>query len=132
MPFHSILVVDDDPDTRRVMRQVLEAHGYAVSSTASGREAIRLLNRETVDLVITDMLMSDGDGFELIAALHKYFSNLPVIAISGGGTVDADNCLSIAQGFQADAVLKKPITRDELLKAIKSLETSASVKAQGR
>src|ERR1700691_169306 len=113
MSINSILVVDDDPETLKAMRQVLEPLGYAISIATDGHKAIQLLNQEAVDLVITDLLMPQGDGFELIAALRKNFPNTDIVAISGGGHVGADTYLMIARGFGVDVVLQKPVTRDK-------------------
>jgi CheY-like chemotaxis protein len=123
MTIHSILIVEDDLDTLHAMRKILEPLGYAVSVAGGGRDALRLLNQETVDLVITDILMPDMDGFELIAALHQSFPATRVVAMSGGKNLSPDTYLLIARGFGVDGVLQKPITRDELVMAIKGSET---------
>ena len=122
MIVHSILVVDDDAGTLKVMRQVLEPLGYVVTVAGSGRQALRLLRQERVDLVVTDLLMPDGDGFELIASLSKDFADLHILAISGGGQVGADTYLTIARGLGVDVVLQKPIVREDLMMAIKAVE----------
>jgi CheY-like chemotaxis protein len=134
MIVRSILVVDDDEDTLEAMRRILKPFGYAVSFSFGGQDAIQLLSRETVDLVITDLLMPDGDGLELVDALRKNFANIRVVAMSGGGRVgggrvSADDCLSMAQRFGANGILLKPFTRDELLTAIETIGTSALASA---
>jgi two-component system, cell cycle response regulator CpdR len=123
MTIRSILVVDDDPDTLKAMRQVLEPKGYAVTVAIGGQEALRSLGRKPVDLVITDIVMPDGDGFELVAALRKNFPDTRVVAVSGGGNLSPDTYLVIARGFGVDAVLQKPVMHDELITAIKGVET---------
>jgi CheY-like chemotaxis protein len=125
MAIHSIIVVDDDLDTLNAMQQVLEPVGYAVMAATSGREALGLLNRKPADLLITDILMPDMDGFELIAAMRRTFPRMRIIAISGGrdlNPVSRETYLVIARGFGVDAVLQKPINRDELVTAIKGIE----------
>ena len=107
------------------MRELLVPSGYTVSTADNGREAIRLLKIEAPDLVITDIVMPDGDGVDVIMALRKKIPSIPVIAISGGGFVDADTYLLIARGYGVQAILKKPITRDELVMAIKTVEASS-------
>jgi CheY-like chemotaxis protein len=119
---HSILVVDDDPSTLQAMKRVLEPMGYQVTVATAGHDAIRLLTREPADLVITDMLMPHGDGFELIIALHRNFPTLPVVAMSGGGHLGPEAYLGMARSFRVNGILKKPVTRDELLLAIKAVE----------
>jgi CheY-like chemotaxis protein len=125
MTIASILIVDDDRTTLSKMQQALEPLGYAVSVATGGREALRTLNHDSVDLVITDILMLDMDGFELIAALRKDFPALPIVAISGGGSLGPDTYLTIAKAFGADGVLQKPVSRDELTVAIGAIEIGA-------
>ena len=129
MTVQSILVVDDDTGSLKVMRQVLEPLGYAVSVASSGKQALRSLRQERVDLVITDLLMPDGDGFELIASLRKDFAGLHILAISGGGQVGADTYLTIARGLGVDMVLQKPIAREDLMMAITAVETHSTGRA---
>lgn len=122
MTIRSILVVDDNLDTLKVMRQILESQGYAVAVAHDGKKAFRLLTRDYADLVITDMVMPHGDGFELITALHRDFPEVPVIAMSGGGQLAADTYLLMARGFRVNGVLRKPVRRDELMLAIQAVE----------
>jgi len=126
---YSILAVDDDPLTTSAMKRVLEPLGYAVAIAPNGRAAVQVLNREVIDLVITDILMPDGDGFELIEALRKNFPYTRIIAISAGAGsaagLTADTFLLIARGMRVDGILRKPITRDELVLAIQAIENRA-------
>lgn len=129
MIVRSILVVDDDQYTLEAMRRVLKPSGYAVSFAFGGRDAIAFLGREAVDLVITDLLMPDGDGLDLISSLRKNFANVRVVAMSAGGRINADDYLLIARGYGVEGVLKKPFTRGELLAVIRSVEDRPSVPA---
>jgi CheY-like chemotaxis protein len=122
MTIESILVVDDDRTTLSAMQQALEPLGYAVSLATGGREALRSLHHDSVDLVITDILMLDMDGFELIAAVRRDFPAIPIVAISGGGSLGPDTYLTIAKAFGADGVLQKPISRAELAIAISAIQ----------
>jgi DNA-binding response OmpR family regulator len=123
MIVHRILVVDDDQCTLEATRRVLTPSGYVVSVAVGGRDAVNSLERGAVDLVITDLLMPDGDGLDLISNVRKNFANTRIVAMSGGGRLDADDYLLMARGFGVDAVLKKPFTSDELLTAIKTIES---------
>jgi CheY-like chemotaxis protein len=118
----SILVVDDDRTTLSAVQQALEPLGYAVSVATGGREALRSLNHGAVDLVITDILMLDMDGFELIAAVRKDFPAIPIVAISAGGSLGPETYLTIAKAFGADGVLQKPVSRAELAITISAIE----------
>jgi len=129
MIVRSILVVDDDQYTLEAMRRILKPPGYAVSFSFGGLDAINFLNHETVDLVITDILMPDGDGLALVNTLRKNFPNIRVVAMSGGGKVSASDYLLMARGFGASLVLRKPFSRDDLLTAIKTIETHSPASA---
>ena len=76
-----ILVVDDEPDIRRLLEGVLCRDGYRVETACDGREALGVLRRVPVDVVISDVSMPDFDGFQLCAALHldSRFQRIPVI-----------------------------------------------------
>ena len=123
---HSILVVDDDPNILKLTQLCLKRLGYAVAVAPSGKEAIGFLRREAVDLVITDIVMPDMDGFELLGALGQKFPKLPVIAMSGGGQLSAGTYLKMAPGFHAAGTLYKPFNSDDLSKAIKAVEAGSA------
>ena len=86
---------------------------------SSGEEVSELLRRQPVDLVITDVLMPDGDGLDVIQSLRQTHSAARVLAISGGGRhLQATDCLKFAKGLGADEVLLKPFNREQLLAAV--------------
>jgi len=122
---HSILVVDDDLDILNLIQLCLKRLGYSVAVASSGKEAIGFLRRETVDLVITDIVMPDMDGFELLGALSKKSPKLPVIAMSGGGQLSAGTYLKMAPGFHVAGTLYKPFNTESLSKVIKAVEASS-------
>ena len=85
--FH-ILVVDDDRNTRRYMRAVLEAADYTVSEAADGVEALKMMEKEYVDLVVLDILMPEMDGYEFTETLRKRFEGWPefeIVSVRGLG-----------------------------------------------
>jgi len=123
---HSILVVDDDPNMLKLTQLSLKRLGYTVAVAPSGKEAIGFLRREAVDLVITDIVMPDMDGFELLAALGTKFPKLPVIAMSGGGQLSAGTYLKMAPGFRAAGTLYKPFSAEDLSRAIKAVEAGST------
>jgi CheY-like chemotaxis protein len=122
MAIHSILVVDDDPATCKMIGRLLEPAGYSVASAGGAREAMQALDQQEFDLVLTDLIMPEGDGFELISAMQRDQSGTRVIAMSGGGRVGADTYLTMARGFHVDGLLRKPFTRDQLLNALKDVD----------
>jgi len=77
-----------------------------------------MLAKDSFDLLVTDILMPEVDGIELLTAVRKMHERLPVVAISGGGTMPASLALSLSTSLGADAVLFKPFFTDELLDAV--------------
>jgi len=75
--------MEDDDDLREGLRQALVEHGHAVSAAASGAAGMRVLETLIPDIVVTDIVMEDGEGISAIVELHKIRPELPVIAISG-------------------------------------------------
>ena len=113
-----ILLVDDDDLSRGAVQKMLERNGYTVYSTSSGREAIARYGNEKADLVITDLIMPETDGLEIIQELRRSDPTARILAISGGGRVEADEYLSVARKFGAVEVLQKPFTAQELNNAV--------------
>jgi DNA-binding NtrC family response regulator len=116
-----ILIIDDDERTRKLFRKILETEGYQVSEASNGNEGIKLFRKEPADLVITDIIMPEKEGIETIMELRKDFPDVKIIAMSGGGLVEADSYLEMAKKMGATEVLTKPIKNDELLKIIKDI-----------
>jgi CheY-like chemotaxis protein len=113
-----ILLVDDDDMSRGAIHKMLERAGYAVESTSDGDEVIRMYGQQAADLVITDLIMPDKDGLEIIQDLRRLNPQVRILAISGGGRVDANEYLAVARKFGAVEVLSKPFTKDDLRKAV--------------
>ena len=92
--------------------------GYAVVSATDGRAAIKAFDQVAFDVVITDLIMPETDGLELIAFLKKRHPDIPVIAISGGGLMRADYNLKFARALGAKAILLKPFPNEQLLTTV--------------
>ncbi|MEZ4456706.1 MAG: response regulator [Gemmatimonadales bacterium] len=116
-----ILLVDDDDLSRGTIHQMLERAGHAVVSTASGSKALELFQADRPDIVVTDLIMPDTDGLELIQELRKVDPKVKVLAISGGGRVNANEYLTVARKFGASGALAKPFSNQELKDAISAL-----------
>jgi DNA-binding NtrC family response regulator len=117
----SILVVDDDESIRTVVETCLKHAGYNVM-TATGRAPVlcALAARE-FDLVITDVLMPEIDGAEVITASRMRQPGAAILAMSGGGSyLTAEFCLKMATQMGAGAPLMKPFHLDELLTAVRN------------
>lgn len=118
----SVLIVDDDPLVRESFRDHFTDLGATVSIAVNGQDAIRLLtDGYTYDLVVTDILMPNRDGIELIRTLRTINPTIKVIAISGGGTGDALDYLTSAKKFGAVGFLQKPVRIRDLDQFIESL-----------
>ena len=104
-----ILVVDDEASVRLVIRDVLEADGYAVSEAADGEDAFRQIKTQPVDLIVTDLVMPNKNGIDLILELKKEYPNAPVLAISGGGGISGRfDYLKVAELVGAKNIMSKP------------------------
>lgn len=122
----SILAVDDEEGIRLLLRQWLSRAGHRVELAANGAEAMRLLHSVHFDLVITDVVMPDGDGLELIAEFKKSQAAARILAISGGGRyLQGSDCLKIARGLGAHAVVMKPFNRQQLVAGIEQAMRAA-------
>ena len=116
-----ILLIDDDLNIRKILRQILEHAGYEVLEASDGREGLSLYRERLPDLVVTDMVMPGKDGLETITDLRIEFPGSKIIAISGGGRLDPKPYLELAEGFGANRLLTKPFGHEEFLKAVQDL-----------
>src|SRR5882724_5310173 len=121
MPLGSILVVDDDEDVRDLLRDLLEAADYKVTMAEDGGHASKVLAKETFTLVLTELLMPDKDGIQLVGEVRKKYPATPIIVMSGGGRLPNVEYLKMANSFGANAVLEKPFKSDRLLQTIASV-----------
>ena len=113
-----ILIIDDEPNMRAMLRRMLHQAGHQVSEAGNGAEGIDSYEPDPPDLVITDILMSKKEGIETIIALHRADPDLPIIAISGGGRSGGTNFLSSAEKLGARHALWKPFRGNQLLSAV--------------
>ncbi|HTR38579.1 MAG TPA: response regulator [Bryobacteraceae bacterium] len=118
----SVLVVDDQESIRELFQGVL-GKTYKVILANDGKEALAILNREPVDLVITDVVMPNAEGLETIQAIRGLRSNVRIIAMSGafGGRF-----LKHAQLLGADATLSKPITPEALFETVRAVLSASN------
>lgn len=116
-----ILIIDDDPSVLTVFGQYFESKGFSVDQAADGMEAMHCLHRRRADLIITDILMPDKDGLELIREVRSEFPDLPIIAISGGMRNASMSFLPLAKKFGAVHVFEKPVALSDLYDAVQNL-----------
>lgn len=113
-----ILLIDDDPAVRDTIASILTAAGYGVTTAPGGRAGLDAIDAGGIDLVITDLLMPDMEGLETIRMLRQRAPEVPVIAISGGGSLRPEggvDYLATAAKFGAAGILRKPFGMRALL-----------------
>ncbi len=121
--FH-ILVVDDDKNTRMYFQAVLEKNGYTSSTAKDGEEALEILSKEHVDLVVLDIMMPRMDGYEFTKTLREGDNNLPILMVSAK-QLPTDKNKGFAVG--TDDYMTKPVDQDEFLYRIKALLRRARI-----
>lgn len=109
-----VLIADDDAVVGRLFQRMLELAGHEVYLAHNGEDALKLCLRHPIDVVVTDIQMPRGDGFELITAMKGLYPDTSIVAISGQGL----HHLQIAQLAGARTVLAKPIDRERLVAAV--------------
>lgn len=113
-----ILIIDDDLNMRETLREILTADDHDIMIASDGKEGISLHNMKTFDLIITDIIMPDMDGIEVIIELKKNHPETKIIAISGGGYYFADDYLETARALGADMVIEKPFENEFLITTV--------------
>ena len=116
-----ILVVDDDEQIRQMLQQLLEREGFAVEVAPNGKEALARNATHPADVIITDLIMPDMDGVEMIMEFVNKDAAAKIIAISGGGKVGPSDYLAMAAALGARRTFAKPFKRGELLTAVREL-----------
>lgn len=113
-----VLLVDDDEFVLEVIRDMLEMAGYRVTALHDSTEALKLIKKESFDLVLTDLRMPGANGLVIAKATSERQPHIPVILFSGWA---ADHDGKDLAGKGVDLLLAKPIAMDALLKSIESL-----------
>ena len=126
--FH-ILVADDDKHTRMLLRAVLEGENYTVSTAENGEQALELLDREHIDLVILDIMMPGMDGYEFTRLVRQTDSTLPILMVTAKH-LPADEKKGVLVG--TDDYITKPIDEEKLLLHIKALLRRARIVSEQR
>ncbi len=113
-----VLIIDDEDLVRAAFRMALERAGFEIFDAASGPLGVKSLVEHGVDLVITDLIMPDKDGFETIDEIRSLRPSVPIIAVTGGGPMGPDRLLARVKEMGIGVALKKPVNRQELLTAV--------------
>ena len=124
-----ILVVDDDKNTRLLLKAVLQSENYSVHTAENGEEALEVMDREHIDLVVLDIMMPKMDGYEFTKVLRENDNNLPILMVSAK-QLPADKQKGFLVG--TDDYMTKPIDETEMLLRIKALLRRARIANEHR
>ncbi|MGL4455428.1 MAG: response regulator, partial [Plesiomonas sp.] len=111
----NLLLVDDDPSLLRLLGMRLSSEGFQVSTAINGQEALRVLERDKIELVISDLRMDEMDGMALFGEIQKRIPVMPVILLTAHGSIP-DAVAATRQGVFS--FLTKPVDKEALYKAI--------------
>jgi DNA-binding NtrC family response regulator len=114
----SILVIDDEVLMRTTLRTALEKAGHQVAEARDGNQGMKVFAEVRPDLVLTDIIMPDREGIEMIREMRSLDPDVPIIAMSGGGSVGGDLFLELAARLGATRTLSKPIRNADLVAAV--------------
>jgi len=116
-----ILVVDDEDSLRLLLGRALQKAGYEVVTAANGAAALQEFRAQPADLVITDLVMPEKEGIETILELRQLQPALKIIAMSGGGYLEAQDYLQMAGKLGAMGTLTKPFTAQRVQELVAEL-----------
>ena len=120
-----ILLIDDDPQVLHIFKHYLSKAGHMVTTACNGLQGMRLLTGNSFDLIITDILMPEYDGLELLRNLRRTPDRPRIIAISGGSSsISPLLLLDLAKNLEADKILPKPLDYETLTQAVRDTLTS--------
>ena len=126
--FH-ILVVDDDKNTRKLLKAVLENESYKVFTAENGEAALEVMDKQHIDLVVLDIMMPKMDGYEFTCTLRECSNNLPILMVSAK-QLPSDKKHGFLVG--TDDYMTKPIDEEEMLWRIKALLRRAQIANERR
>ena len=117
-----ILVVDDETPIRTLVSKIVMKDGHEVLEAENGVDACKSFQGNDIDLIITDLVMPEQNGIEMIIEIKKTHPNVKVIAISGGSGFSGQiDLLSVAKLLGAKHIIKKPFTVDQIRDAVNDM-----------
>ena len=116
-----ILIIDDEPSALELLRRIIAEAGYDTVIARNGFEGVERFHEQACDLVITDMVMPIKDGLQTILDLRADVPDIPVIAISGGGTISKERYLAVAGYLDHVITIAKPFAIEAITEAIETL-----------
>ena len=115
-----VLIIDNDAICASVIGGIVEAAGHEPIVADGGAEGLHLYQQSSPDIVVTDILMPDVDGIEIVREIRNHSKDIPIIAVSAGGSMGSDFILRLAERCGVDIRLSKPFTPDEMFMAVDS------------
>ncbi|MCP3898161.1 MAG: response regulator [Desulfobacteraceae bacterium] len=116
-----VLIIDDEEKILKMLSLALEREGHKVTTASDGKVGIKLYRETLADVVITDIVMPEMEGLEVIRILRQEFKDIKIIALSGGGFVEPKEYLNLAKNFGAQYTFTKPAELTEIISAIETL-----------
>ncbi|MCL2295011.1 MAG: sigma-54 dependent transcriptional regulator [Spirochaetes bacterium] len=123
----SILIADDEKNIRTGLKQALEGEGYNIYLAANGAEALTIVKKDKIDIVITDLKMPEMSGEELLKKINKDYKGIPVIMLTGHGTVE--NAVQAMREGAYDFITK-PLNLDHLFLIVKRALSNRQLQMQ--
>ena len=113
----TLLIVDDDEHIRAALTEALSMEGYSVLQASSGKSALKMLEVQTVALILSDIEMGEGDGFYLLKEIRSRNNDTPLVFISGHTEISADSVKKLG----AVDLIRKPFDSQKLFQVVSKL-----------
>jgi len=117
----NVLLIDDNDVFRKAISDTLTIMNYDVTPLTDGKKVVQYLKTKHFDIIITDIIMPDKDGFETINDIRKHDNSIPIIAVTGDGAYEQNQNLKIAEKLGATDTLMKPFETSTLLEKINNI-----------
>jgi len=113
-----LLLIDDDEVPRQTLARMLKRNGFVVREASNGLEGLKQMRQSPAPLVVTELVMPEMEGIEILRQLRRLYPDTRIIAISGGGKPGAQCDLAVAKELGAHRTLAKPFKHDQLLRMV--------------
>jgi DNA-binding response OmpR family regulator len=124
-PATSVLLVEDDAGLRKALAVCLRIAGFSVDTAGDERSALEHFRRLKPSVIVSDLLLPDGEGMSTVQRMHAAAPEVPIVVISGGGWFAANDLLGMARSLGASAAMSKPFKPAALVELVRSLEEAA-------
>jgi len=122
----TILIIEDDVVLRQALQSFFVKKGYTILIAPEGRTGLAVCNKTHIDIVITDIVMPEMEGLEIIITIRKKNPGIKIIAMSGGGQIGPEDYLEMAKKLGADRVLTKPIDFKTIYDTVENLMSNSN------